>query len=191
MLSSQRLLSRALFAVLQCRGLSNDAAASLAAMSAHCGFHPHKHQSGQPLVQQQHQQQCSTLQQLWNSSSSSSSSSNSLLGTSRNSSATQGLQGQTPIDLSSISVILQQLDRSLQQCLQLSNTQFQQHAAQQHTHQQQQGTHSLQPQLLDLPAAVQSPPSGDAAGPHPLLCIKRTYQPHPKRYKRKHGFLKR
>jgi hypothetical protein len=25
----------------------------------------------------------------------------------------------------------------------------------------------------------------------PLLCIKRTYQPHPRRHKRKHGFLKR
>jgi hypothetical protein len=72
--------------------------------------------------------------------------------------------------------------------------QQQQQQQQQHMHQQQQGALSLQPfvsQLLDLPAAVQLPPSGDAAGSQPLLCIKRTYQPHPKRYKRKHGFLKR
>ncbi|KAF8065779.1 rpmH [Scenedesmus sp. PABB004] len=34
------------------------------------------------------------------------------------------------------------------------------------------------------------PPAG-ASLPLPLLCIKRTYQPHPRRYKRKHGFLKR
>jgi hypothetical protein len=40
------------------------------------------------------------------------------------------------------------------------------------------------PALLDL----QLPASSEAV---PLLCIKRTYQPHPRRYKRKHGFLKR
>jgi hypothetical protein len=44
------------------------------------------------------------------------------------------------------------------------------------------------PQLpgLQLPTS-----SGDVAAPQPLLCIKRTYQPHPRRYKRKHGFLRR
>lgn len=38
---------------------------------------------------------------------------------------------------------------------------------------------------------LQLPASSDSAAPEPLLCIKRTYQPHPRRYKRKHGFLKR
>jgi hypothetical protein len=56
-----------------------------------------------------------------------------------------------------------------------------------HLELQQRGAVQLQPvasQLLDL----QLPPSSEGA---PLLCIKRTYQPHPRRYKRKHGFLKR
>jgi ribosomal protein L34 len=39
---------------------------------------------------------------------------------------------------------------------------------------------------------LQLPPSSETGGPlQPLLCIKRTYQPHVRRYKRKHGFLKR
>lgn len=193
MIPSQRVLSRALTAVLQCRGLSSqcgDAAASLAALPAHSAFLEHKLLNGQPLEEQQHQQQCSTQQQLW---------SNSLWGTSQHSLAMQALRyGHKLVDCNT-STILRQLDRSLQQCLQLGSTQLQQQAPQQQQEQQQhmqpkqQGTFSLQPfdsQLLDLPA-VQLPLSGDESGPQPLLCIKRTYQPHPKRYKRKHGFLKR
>lgn len=38
---------------------------------------------------------------------------------------------------------------------------------------------------------VQTPAPGSASSMLPLLCVKRTYQPHPRRYKRKHGFLKR
>lgn len=34
-------------------------------------------------------------------------------------------------------------------------------------------------------------PQQEEQGSAPLLCIKRTYQPHPRRWKRKHGFLKR
>eukprot|EP00775_Hariotina_reticulata_P010796 gene10796-10952_t len=42
---------------------------------------------------------------------------------------------------------------------------------------------------LQLPAA--QPGADSSHGAVPLLCVKRTYQPHPHRYKRKHGFLKR
>lgn len=56
-----------------------------------------------------------------------------------------------------------------------------------HVNLQQRGELQLDPilpALLDL----QLPASSEDV---PLLCIKRTYQPHPRRYKRKHGFLKR
>lgn len=55
------------------------------------------------------------------------------------------------------------------------------------------GAAVLQPpvgQLLEWPA-MQLPSGGDGTDPEPLLCVKRTFQPHVRRYKRKHGFLKR
>lgn len=51
---------------------------------------------------------------------------------------------------------------------------------------------ALNPAPCEAPTsqpAIEVP--GSAAELEPLLCIKRTYQPHPKRWKRKHGFLKR
>jgi hypothetical protein len=49
----------------------------------------------------------------------------------------------------------------------------------------------LDPVPAAAPAAEWVPDGAGEQQQQPLLCIKRTYQPHPRRHKRKHGFLKR
>lgn len=91
-------------------------------------------------------------------------------------------------------ILFEQLHRCLQQ-------QFQCRSLQPLPQQEQEQSILPQQPGLQLPASsdaaapqlpgLQLPASSDSAAPQPLLCIKRTYQPHPRRYKRKHGFLKR
>lgn len=91
------------------------------------------------------------------------------------------------------SAVLQQQTHTWQQQVQL--LQHHHHQQQPCVQQAQELTASyLQPlltQLLPWPGLQLPSGSDDSAGPEPLLCIKRTYQPHVRRYKRKHGFLKR
>jgi hypothetical protein len=153
------------------------------------------------IQQEQHQQaqdHLTTLQQQ------SSSSNTSLWGASRPAAVQAFQQQQAGSQQTSLlfeglqhsaSLQLQSHAQQPQQQPQLQLQVSQQQLAQQACVQQGQhlGAAVLQPpvgQLLEWPA-MQLPSGDDGAAPEPLLCVKRTFQPHVRRYKRKHGFLKR
>lgn len=90
--------------------------------------------------------------------------------------------------------LLQQQQHPRQQQAPLpQQAQQQQQQFQQHHDRQEAAVHAVESCTSQLAGVLglQLPPAIPGLAQEPLLCIKRTYQPHPQRYKRKHGFLKR
>lgn len=199
MLSSQGALPRALTALLQCRAVatqSGDAAACLTTATQQALLMS-LNRWQESMGFQRHPQQCSTLHCP---DSSSASSGSSLLWSDWPASiAARALQKQQ-INSGLVGKTLQQIQwRGQQQGQQHMQMQLELHhhhpQQEQQPQQQMQQADALKVQFSVLQLfdnlTLQLPSSGEVAATQPLLCIKRTYQPHPRRYKRKHGFLKR